>query len=35
MSATKEFGGRYRIRLKDREEELTCSKTYAHLFRQS
>lgn len=34
-SATKEFGGRYRIQLRDRSEELTCSKSYAHLFRQS
>ncbi len=35
LSATKEFGGRYKIQLKDRPEELVCSKSYAHLFRQS
>ena len=34
-SAEKEFGGKYRIRLKNSQKELVCSKSYAHLFRQS
>ena len=34
-SAEKEFGGKYHIRLKNSQKELVCSKSYAHLFRQS
>ena len=33
--ATKDFGGRYNIKLKGRKEKLVCSKSYNHLFRQT
>jgi DNA-binding LytR/AlgR family response regulator len=31
---TREFGGRLNVKLKDRDEVLTVSETFAHLFRQ-